>query len=84
MLDEVRGDRQLVIEVGSAEAFSLAATLGGIQWGRPMTYQVMARLVESPGGRVGQVRIARLPTQPWWRPKGRSGRAWWTPGPVLR
>jgi bifunctional DNase/RNase len=60
VLDELGGDRHLVIQVGSSEAFSLAATLGGIEWGRPMTYQFIVGLVESLGGRVCQVRIDRL------------------------
>ncbi len=60
VLDEVGGDRHLVIQVGSSEAFSLAATLGGVAFGRPMTYQFMAALVESLGGRVRQVRIDRV------------------------
>lgn len=32
VLDEVAGDRQLAIEIGQPEAFSLAARLGGITW----------------------------------------------------
>ena len=39
VLEEVAGDRHLVIEIGQPEAFSLAARLGGITWPRPMTYQ---------------------------------------------
>lgn len=60
VLDEVHGDHHLVIQVGSSEAFSLAATLGGIGFGRPMTYQFTAALVASLGGRVRQVRIDRV------------------------
>ncbi len=60
VLDGVHGDRHLVIEVGSSEAFSLAATLGGIGFGRPMTYQFTAALVASLGGRVREVRIDRV------------------------
>jgi bifunctional DNase/RNase len=60
VLDEVHGDRHLVIQVGSSEAFSLAATLGGIGFGRPMTYQFTAALVASLRGRVRQVRIDRV------------------------
>ena len=60
VLDEVHGDRHLVIEVGSPEAFSLAATLGGTEWRRPMTYQFMAAVVESLGSRVRQVRLDRV------------------------
>lgn len=62
VLDEVGGNRHLVLQVGSSEAFGLAATLGGIAFGHPMTYQFMAALVESLGGRVRQVRIDRVVT----------------------
>jgi uncharacterized protein len=60
VLDEVSGDRQLAIGIGQAEAFSLAARLGGIAWRRPMTYRFVAALVQALGGRVRQVRIDRL------------------------
>jgi uncharacterized protein len=60
VLDEVAGDRQLAIEMGQPEAFSLAARLGGLTWPRPMTYQFVAALVQALGGRVRQVRIDRL------------------------
>jgi uncharacterized protein len=60
VLDEVVGDRQLAIEIGQPEAFSLAARLGGLTWPRPMTYQFVAALVQALGGRVRQVRIDRV------------------------
>ncbi len=60
VLEEVAGDRQLPIEIGWAEAFSLAARLGGIEWRRPMTYQFVAAVVQALGGRVRQVRIDRV------------------------
>src|SRR5919198_5892789 len=60
VLEEVAGDRQLAIEIGWAEAVSLAARLGGKQWPRPMTYQFVAALVRALGGRVRQVRIDRV------------------------
>jgi bifunctional DNase/RNase len=60
VLEEAHGDRHLVIAVGSPEAFSLAATLGGTEWRRPMTYQFLAAVVESLGARVRQVRIDRV------------------------
>jgi bifunctional DNase/RNase len=60
VLEEVAGDRQLPIEIGWAEAFSLAARLGGIEWRRPMTYQFVAALVQALGGRVRRVRIDRI------------------------
>ena len=60
VLDEVTGGRHLLIQIGQTEAFSLAATLQGVQWGRPMTYQFVAALLAGLGGRVRQVRIDRL------------------------
>ena len=60
VLEEVAGDRQLAIEIGQPEAFSLAARLGGITWPRPMTYQFVAALVQALGGRVRQVQIDRV------------------------
>jgi bifunctional DNase/RNase len=60
VLDEVSGDRHLVIEIGAGEAFYLAASLQGRQFGRPMTYQFAAALVHGLGGQVRQVRIDRL------------------------
>ena len=60
VLDELDGDRHLVIQVGHAEAFSLAASLQGLPWGRPMTYQFTAALVQSLGGRVREVRLDRV------------------------
>jgi bifunctional DNase/RNase len=60
VLEEVAGDRQLAISIGDAEAFSLAARLGGIAWPRPMTYQFVAALVQALGGQLRQVRIDRV------------------------
>jgi bifunctional DNase/RNase len=60
VLDELDGDRHLVIGVGHAEAFALDAGLQGLQWGRPMTYQFTAALVRSLGGRVREVRLDRI------------------------
>jgi bifunctional DNase/RNase len=59
VLDELDGDRHLVIGVGHAEAFALDASLQGVQWGRPMTHQFTAALVRSLGGRVREVRLDR-------------------------
>ena len=60
VVDEVSGDRHLVIGIGESEAFWLAAHLQGMSFGRPMTYQFTAALVEGLGGQVRQVRIDRL------------------------
>jgi bifunctional DNase/RNase len=60
VLDELDGDRHLVIGVGDAEAVALDASLQGLQWGRPTTYQFTAALVRSLGGRVREVRLDRI------------------------
>ena len=60
VLDEVAGDRRFPIMIGQAEAFSLAAGLGGIEWRRPMTYKFTAALVQALGGGVRQVQIDRV------------------------
>lgn len=60
VLDEVSGARQVVIEIGEAEAFWLAATLQDVEFARPMTYHFAAALVGGLGGRVREVRVDRL------------------------
>ena len=60
VLDEPDGDRYLLIKIGQAEAVALAANLDEMQWGRPMTYQFMAQLVLSLGGRIREVRLDGL------------------------
>jgi uncharacterized protein len=60
ILDELSGDRHLLIQIGQAEAFALAANLDEMEWGRPMTYQLMVQLVRSLGGRIREVRLDGL------------------------
>jgi bifunctional DNase/RNase len=60
VLDEVAGDRRLVIRIGSAEAFSMAAVLSGVRWARPMTYQLAAALVQGLGGSLRRALLDRL------------------------
>ena len=60
VLDEISADRHLVISIGEREAFSLAAHLQGVEFGRPMTYDFAAALVRGLGGHVRQVRVDRL------------------------
>src|SRR3984893_4006867 len=60
VLDEPGGDRHLLIRIGQVEAFALAASLDEVEWGRPMTYQFMAQLVRSLGGRIREVRLDGL------------------------
>jgi bifunctional DNase/RNase len=60
VLEDLDGDQHLVIQIGHPEAFGLAATLGGLEFGRPMTYPFAAGLVHSLGGRVREVRLDRV------------------------
>ena len=60
VLDEPGGDRHLVILIGPAEGFAMAATLAGKEWGRPMTYQFMVALVRGLGGQVTSVLLDRV------------------------
>jgi bifunctional DNase/RNase len=60
VLDEVSGDRHLVIEIGDWEAFILAGRLQGLEFGRPMTYDFAAALMRGLGGRARQVRVDRV------------------------
>ena len=60
VLDEISADRHLVISIGEREAFSLAARLQGVEFGRPMTYDFAGALVRGLGGHVRQVRVDRL------------------------
>jgi uncharacterized protein len=60
VLEEVSGDRHLVISIGEGEAFSLAARLQDLEFGRPMTYDFAAALVGCLGGHVRMVRVDRL------------------------
>lgn len=60
VLDGMSETRQVVIEIGEAEAFWLAATLQDLEFARPMTYDFAAALLGSLGGRVRGVRVDRL------------------------
>jgi bifunctional DNase/RNase len=60
VLEELDGDRHLVIVTCQQEALNLAATLSRREWPRPMTYQLMAALVRALDGRVREVRLDRV------------------------
>jgi len=60
VLDERHGNRHLVIQVGQAEAFSLAASLQGLEWPRPAVYQFTVALVRSLSGRVREIRLDQI------------------------
>lgn len=60
VLDEAQGDRHVVILIGPSEALELQASLQGLPWRRPMTYQFAAALVRSLGGGVREARLDRV------------------------
>src|SRR5215831_8808427 len=60
VLEELDGDRHLLIQAGHPETFALAASLQGLPWGRPMTYQFTVALVHGLGGRVREIRLDRV------------------------
>ena len=49
-----------MIGVGDAEAFALDASLQGLRWGRPMTYEFTVALVRGLGGHVREIRLDRI------------------------
>jgi RNA polymerase sigma factor (sigma-70 family) len=60
LLKEVGGERRLPIWIGAFEGDALALHLGGESLPRPMTADLMARLLEAADARVERVRIASL------------------------
>ncbi len=60
VLQEVVGQRRIVMTIGQAEAQAIAVFLEGVAMPRPMTHELMVRLVEGFGGRVSRVIIEGL------------------------
>jgi bifunctional DNase/RNase len=60
VLSEGGGDREMAIQIGVAEATSLAATVQGVDLGRPHGAHVTAAVVRALGGQVRRVRIDRV------------------------
>jgi uncharacterized protein len=60
LLNEKGGERVLPIWIGAFEGDALALQLGGETTPRPMAPDLMARAIESLGGRVEQVSVTRL------------------------
>ncbi len=60
VLKEKEGDRLLPIWVGPPEGDALALQLGGGSFPRPMTADLMARLVEATGARIERVVVNSL------------------------
>jgi RNA polymerase sigma factor (sigma-70 family) len=60
VLRERDGERMLPIWVGAPEGDALALQLGGDAMPRPLTADLMARLVEAAGGRIERVVVSSL------------------------
>jgi RNA polymerase sigma factor (sigma-70 family) len=60
VLEEVDGGRRLPIWIGDFEATALALQLEGVETPRPMTYAFAASMLQASGGRLREVRVARL------------------------
>jgi uncharacterized protein len=60
LLRERDGERRLPIWIGAHEGDALALHLGGESMPRPLTADLMARLLEATGGRVDHVRVSSL------------------------
>jgi len=60
LLKEKRGERVLPIWIGAAEGDALALQLGGEAMPRPLTADLMARLLEAVGARVERVVVNSL------------------------
>jgi RNA polymerase sigma factor (sigma-70 family) len=60
VLDEVGGERRLLIWLGRFEAVAIALHLERVPMPRPLTYAFAAGLLEAAGGRLREVQIDRL------------------------
>src|SRR5438270_314576 len=60
LLRERDGERRLPIWIGAFEGDALALHLGGESMPRPLTADLMARLLDATGGKVDHVRVTSL------------------------
>lgn len=60
VLQEVTGPRRMVMTIGVSEAQAIAVFMEGIAMPRPMTHDLMARIVGCLGGRLSRVIIEGL------------------------
>lgn len=60
LLKEIAGDRVLTIWIGPVEASAIAYALEKIQFQRPLTIDLMKRIVEGVNARVSKVLITAL------------------------
>jgi len=60
VLDEIGGDRRLPIWVGEFEASTIALQLENVRLPRPLSYDLIAGVLEAVGGKFKEARITRI------------------------
>ena len=60
VLEEVSGERQLPIWIGTPEAHALVAALEEVELPRPGPYHFAGALLQAAGGTLREVRVSRL------------------------
>ena len=60
VLKEVDGERNFPIVIGSHEALAIDRRLKGVPTIRPMTYELLASVIEGMGGKVEKIEINDL------------------------
>lgn len=60
VLQEITGRRRMVITIGMSEAQAIAVFMEGISMPRPLTHDLMARVISAFGGRLSRVIIEGL------------------------
>lgn len=60
VLQEIAGRRRMVITIGMSEAQAIAVFMEGISMPRPLTHDLMARVISALGGRLSRVIIEGL------------------------
>jgi len=57
LLKEQSGERRVPIWIGQPEALSIAAALEGVVLPRPMTHDLLSRVIERLGGKISDVTV---------------------------
>jgi bifunctional DNase/RNase len=60
VLKDASGEKVLPIVIGIMEASAIAAQLEGVQFPRPMTHDLMGRIIEELGGKLVEVEVCDL------------------------
>ncbi len=60
LLREKAGGRRLAIFMGFSEAASIAAGLGGVEWPRPLTHDLLSNLLEELSSKLKHVEVTEV------------------------